>query len=288
MPLSANLACYFRSYQKMGKMHWFCIVLLCGAIVGTAFVMTRASSSPPLFDKPLREIHTLLPSNPGNPQAKPMLSCFYYPNFMVKQVDLGEKGAEQLSIVPYWMKDNKKPPCLRANATDDMVIDPRQWGGYFDGVKSDFVFFVSADGSDGGSSFAVFDAVNAWKIFDDAQKVTKNSTEFITLALLNHPENENESVLELRYRRVYRAPCSLRADEKNCWSLVRTITGLTESSPPNCATTYEAEEKKSPEDAKSLRTDPSVITYDVEVVLDSGDAVRVTPVSKAMECYPAE
>jgi hypothetical protein len=288
MPLFANLACYFSSYRKMEKMRLFCNVLLCGAIMGAAFVMTRASSSPLLFDKPLREIHTPLPPDPYNPQFKPMLSCFYYPNFMVKQVDLGEKGAEQLSILPYWLKDNKKPPCLRANATDEMVIDRKICDCYFQGVKSDFVFFASVDDFDGGSGFAVFNSVNASSIFIDAAKSIKNSTEFTNLALLNHPENENESVLEFRYRRVYRAPCSLRTDEKKCWSLIRHITGLTESSPPNCATAYEAEEKKSPEDAKSLMTDPSVITYDVEVVLNSGNVVRVTPVSKAMECYPAE
>jgi hypothetical protein len=272
----------------MGKMRWFCIVLLCGAILGAVFVMTRASNSPPLFDKPLREIHTPLPNDPHGPGSRSMLSCFYYPTFMVKQVYLGEKGARQLSILPYWLKDNKEPPCVRANATDEMVIDPREWGGYFEGVKGDFIFFESADRSDGGSTFAVFDAVNASKIFVDTEKVTENATGFTTFALLNHPENENDSALELRYRRMYRAPCSLRADENNCWNLVRSITGLTESSPPNCAAAYEAEEKKYPENAKSWKTDPTVIIYGVEVVLDSGKAIRVTPVSKAMECYPAE
>jgi hypothetical protein len=253
-----------------------------------AFSIALASGSASLFDKPLHETHKPLPPDPYSPLGKAMLSCFYYPNFMVKQVDLGEKGAEQLSILPYWMKDNKEPPCLRANANDEMVIGPREWGGYFEGAKDDFVFFVSADGSDGGSSFAVFDAVDAWKIFVDAEKVTKNSTEFTTFEVLNHPKDDNDSALELRYRRVYRAPCSLWADETNCWGLVRNITGLTESAPPNCAAAYEAEEKKSPENDKSLRADPSVITYDVEVVLDSGGAVRVTPISKAIDCYPAE
>jgi hypothetical protein len=264
-------------------------ICLIGLLFGTSCSLSWAGDASPLFDKPLREIHTTLPPDPDNPYfKKPLLSCYYFRNFMVKQLDFGEKGAEQLSILRYWLKDNKEPPCLRANATDEMVIGPREWSGYFEGVKSDFIFFVSADGSDGGSSFAVFDAVDAWKIFVDAEKVTNNATEFTTLALLNHPENENDAVLELRYRRVYRAPCSLRADEKNCWSLIRHITGLMESLPPNCSIAYGAKEKAYPENATSLKTDPSVITYDVEVVLDSGSAVRVTPVSKAMECYPAE
>ncbi|MGA3080038.1 MAG: hypothetical protein ABSD44_01500 [Terracidiphilus sp.] len=219
-----------------------------------------------------------------------MLSCFYYPNFMVKQVDLGEKGAEQLSILPYWVKDNKEPPCIRANAKDEMVIDSRALLGYFEGVKNDFVFLESADGFDGGSFFGVFNAVEDSKIFFDAAKWIKNSAEFTSLVVVNYPksDNDNDSALKLRYRRVYRAPCSLRTHEKNCWSLIRKITGLTESLPPNCSAAYEAMEKEYPEDAKGWKTDTSVITYDVEVVLDSGTAIRVTPVSKAMECYPAE
>jgi hypothetical protein len=276
------------AFRRASKMRMFIIVLLCGVLLGPVVSVAWAGVSSPLFDKPLREIHTPLPSDPYNPQFKPMLSCFYYPNFMVKQIDLGEKGAEQLSILPYWMKDNKEPPCLRANAKDEMVTDRKICDCYFEGVKNDFVFFRSVNDSEGGLGFAVFNSVNASSIFIDAAKLIKNSTEFTNLALLNHPENENESVLELRYRRVYRTPCSLRADERNCWSLVRHITGLTESSPPNCATAYDTEEKMSPENAKSWRTDPSVITYDVEVVLDSGNVVRLTPVSKAMECYPAE
>jgi hypothetical protein len=272
------------------KMRVFKIVLLSGLFIFPAFSWEQANGSSWRFDKPLREIHTPLPGDPYNPQAKPMLSCFYYPNFMVKQIDLGEKGAEQISILPYWIKDNKEPPCLRANATDEMVINSRALLGYFEGVKNDFVFLESAEGPAGGLFFGVFNAVEASKVFVDAAKWTKNSAEFTSLVVLNYPkdDNDNDSALELHYRRMYRAPCSLRADEKNCWSLIRKITGLTEVSPPNCAAAYEAMEKEYPGDAKGWKTDPSVITYDVEVVLDSGVALRVTPVSKAMECYPAE
>jgi hypothetical protein len=269
------------------KMRWFGSIFLSGVMLVLAFSPAWAGGSSLLFDKPLHETHKPLTNNAYNPGIKSMLSCYYYPNFMVKEVYLGEKGARQLSILPYWMKDNKKPPCLRANATDEMVM---VWSGYFEGVKNDFVFLESADGSNGGSFFGVFNAVEASKIFVDAAKWIKNSAEFTSLVVLNYPKNDNDNdpALELRYRRLYRAPCSLRADEKNCWSLIRKITGLTEVSPPNCAAAYEVEEKESPEDAKSLMTDPSVITYDVEVVLDSGTAIRVTPVSKAMGCYPAE
>jgi hypothetical protein len=264
------------------------IMWLAGFLIIPAVSLAWAGESSSLFDKPLHETHTTLPPDPDNPYFnKPLLSCFYYPNFMVKQLDFGEKGAEQLSILPYWIKDHAEPPCLRANAKDEMVIDRSICDCYFEGAKDDFVFLTAADGFDGGSVFVVINSVDASRIFVDAAKLTKDSSEFTSFAVLNYPKNDRDSALELHYRRVYRAPCSLHADEKNCWGLIRNITGLTESSPPNCATAYEAEEKKSPADAKSLMTDPSVITYEVEIVLNSGNVIRVTPVSKAMECYPA-
>jgi hypothetical protein len=268
-------------------MRWFSLIFLGGVMLGPAFSLAWAGGSSSLFDKPLHEAHTPLPPDQYNPQFKPMLSCFYYPNFMVKQIDLGEKGAAQLSILPYWIKEHPEPPCLKANAEDEMVIDSH-CSCYFEGAKGDFVFLRSVDDAEGGEAFDVVNRVDASRIFVDAAKLTKNRTEFTSLVALNYPKNDADSAIELRYRRVYRALCSLRADEKNCWSLIRQITGLTESLPPNCSLAYEAEEKAYPENAKSLKTDPSVIIYEVAVVLNSEDAVRVTPVSKAMECYPAE
>lgn len=283
---NTNLVRYLscRTNRFHGKIRLIDILQLCAAMLGMASVLVQAGNAFPLFDKPLREIRTPLPRDPENPQAKPVLSCFYYPNYMVKQVDIGEKGAE-LSIVPYWLKENKKPRCVRANVTDEMVFE---WSGYFGGVSGDFVFLVSADGSDGGLIFAVFNAVNASRIFVDSEKVNKYEIDFVSFTILDYPKNDRDSARDLHYRRVYRAPCSLRADEKNCWSLMRRITGLTEPSPPSCAAAYEAERKRSPENASSLLTDPSVITYDVEVVLDLGSTIQVKPVSKAIECYPAE
>jgi len=115
------------------------VMFLIGLWLCPASSWGRDGRTPSLFDKPLLEKHAPLPRDPANPQFKPLLSCFYYPLFMVKQVDLGEEGAEQLSIL-YREKGREQPLCRRANAKDEMVINPNEWTGYFKGVRGKFVF----------------------------------------------------------------------------------------------------------------------------------------------------
>lgn len=290
MPAYIELIRLLLVYQGVSSMPVHRIVILGGVFLGLVVSTAWAGDSPSLFDKPLHETHLLLPRDSNNPHNKPMLSCFYYPNFMVKQIDLGEEGADQLSIL-HVVKGHAEPPCRRANAKDEMVIDPKTWGGYFEGVKGDFVFFVAEDGFNGGLSFAVYivSDVDCAKIFEDAAISKVRAIAFTTVDLLSDPKNASESTLKLRYRRVYLADCSLRTDEKNCWGRIRPITGLTEVTPPNCSTAYEAGEKRGAESVEDADSDPSVITYVVEVILNQWNpVVRVTPVSKAMECYPAE
>jgi hypothetical protein len=170
-----------------------------------------------------------------------------------------------------------------------MVINPKEWTGYFKGVRGKFVFFDGADGENGGSLFSVYSAVYGTSIFADITASELVSIDSIPAVAQSDTNRETESGIKLRYRRVYEASCSLRLDEKKCWATIKEITGLTEMSPPSCSASYEAEEKKSPSDTKSFESDPSVITYDVEVVLDSRNTVaRVTPISKAIGCYPAD
>jgi hypothetical protein len=263
-------------------------ILFSGLLLCSAFTLARANASSLLYDKPLHETHTTLPSDPDNRQLKPKLSCFYYPDFMVKQVDLGEQGAEQISIL-HRAKDQEEPQCLRANVKDEIVIDPRAWSGYFEGVKGYFIFLSADDGYFHGLSFGVFSASDGRKIFEDDQKIDKGAITFTIIEALNDLNNETDSSIMLRYGRVYVALCSLRTNEKSCWSSIKRITGLTETVPPDCKTDYEAEKKAYPDNVKEIDSFPSVITYDVEVVLSPRNtALRVIPISKVMECYPGD
>ena len=130
---------------------------------------SRARASAGLFDAPTKSVRLPLPSDPANPQAKAQLSCFYYPHFMVKQVDLGELGAQQLSMVAI-ASGQKRPGCKRENSPDEKVISSDDWSGYFWGVKGGYVFFSAEDGWNSGMGFAVFTAAETKKIFEDVAK----------------------------------------------------------------------------------------------------------------------
>lgn len=262
--------------------------ILAALLLTTALAAATTPPSPGDYDKPTREVNLPLPPDPDNPHAKPKLSCFYYPNFMVKQVDLGEKGAEQLSILPR-TKEIQNPPCRRANAKNEIVIDPKAWSGYFDGVKGSFVFLSADDGFNDGQGFAVVNGFDGQLLFTDLARDARKTTPFAEITLLKNSKADADAGIILRYRRVLAAECSLQTDAKTCWNLIRRITGLTDLVPPGCSAAYDDQKKSQPQFAADLDSDPSVITYDVEIVHQSDHTIlRAAPISKALECYPAE
>ncbi len=258
--------------------------LLVAGMLGLAISPAWAAETSGLFDRPLRELHLPLPPDPDNPQAKTQLSCYYYPHLMIKQVDLGGDGADQLSM-SFVPKGQAAPACRRENGKDEKIV--AAWSGYFQGVKGDYVFF-SGEGANGGEGLAVFGSAETTPLFTDL--TTKLQAVTLTGPVQDIDQRPwYENPLLLRYRRVYLAPCSMRADAAHCWIRIRQVTGLAQASPPNCDAAYEAMEKHAPqEQLAGVRADPSVIEYEVEAVLDGSGVKRIVPVSAALKCGPAE
>jgi len=242
-------------------------VVLASLASGTA----AGAAAPSPFDKPQQVVRRPLPRDPSNPQARPRVSCFYFARLMVKEVDLGEKGAEQLSLLPL-DGTASKPDCRRDNAANERVV--RDWSGYFKGVKGDYVFFDADDGWNAGVGFAVF-AADGRKLFEDVAKGR------MTVALGAHG-------LELGYRRVYGAPCSLAADAAGCWQRIRGDTGLAGDQPPDCAAAYERERRRTPQFSRELLDDPTIVDYDVAASIGAGGATTRPRNGKALACRPAQ
>src|ERR1700761_2518217 len=188
----------------------FIATLLASSVI--AFGASASDGAAALYDKPIKVVHLPLPRDPQNPDAKAVLSCSYYPHFMVKQVDLGEEGADQLSIVPI---SGAQPACARANLATEKVISSDDWSGYFDGVKGNYVFFSAGDGTNGGMGFAVFTS-DGKKNYDDVAK--KWSAIDVT-----------STGLSLKYARVYEAKCALHVGADACWQKIKTDTALTDA-----------------------------------------------------------
>jgi hypothetical protein len=222
-----------------------------------------------LFDGPVNAMRIPLPGESLSSQKEAVLSCFQFRNFAVKQLDLGEKGASQLSIIP--AATGEKFTCTKENAAKEIVIQGAEWGGYFKGVKENFVFFDADDGVDGGLGFAIFEPAHGVKLFSD-----KASGELHSLTAAGNG-------LTLRYTRVYRAPCSLYADAKGCWRTVREKTGIIQAQGPDCVAAYKASADFYKRDVEEDAGAPSVVEYEVEVALDAGRAT-VTAIPSKIEC----
>jgi hypothetical protein len=224
-----------------------------------------------LFDKPASVAKIPLAPDPLNPQAKPTLSCFFFKAFAVKQIDLGEVGAQQLSVVPL-------PPggapykCREANAEGEKVADAKDWSGYFKGVKGGYVFFDAADGINSGLGFAVFDASSGKKLFDD-------------VSMDIHAIKLTPSGIAIGYRRAYAAGCSLFADAAGCWAKIKQDTGLTGTA-PDCNAAYKRDLQKWKDRAKEIASSPTVIYYEAQTVLESG-AAKTSPAAGKVTCAPA-
>src|SRR5215470_2119022 len=101
------------------------------------------------FEAPLKK--TIVDFGPSpyyrNPKTAPRvkLSCFYFPTFMVKEYDEGEKGAEWMAIVPRSTGNSDR--CTRSHVSSERLIGGKDWSGYFKGVKRNFVFFDASDGT---------------------------------------------------------------------------------------------------------------------------------------------
>ncbi len=241
------------------------------ALAALTLPLCAATTSAVVFDKPVDKQVVKLPADPDNPQAKPKRSCYFYSGFMVKEVDLGEKGAAMLSITPL-AKSAQKPSC-DAKTANEVVIKGHDWLGYFGGVKGEFIIFAAADGVNGGMPFAVYSAKTGKKLFEDSA-----GTELFRSIQLS-----NNGVI-LRYTRVFLAPCSLYADAKGCWAKIKAAASITRADVPDCRNDYEKEMKRTPKYAKDIAAGRSVIGYNVEARYSNGK-LTLTPTAGPIACW---
>ncbi|NEJ70915.1 hypothetical protein GR197_10225 [Rhizobium phaseoli] len=224
-------------------------------IVAALFSWAGASENAGPFDKPIKRDVVALPKDELNPDAKPKITCSRYPAFMVKEVDLGEVGAERLALLA------SDAPCERASERERMIEDDT--AGYFMGVRGGFVFFRAADGWNGGLPFVVYDAATGERLLDD-------SLEGDDFSAIRSGKGE----LTLDFRRVYTAACSLYLGGTACAKVIAADTGLSPQQLPDCTAAYKAEIKRSPDHAGEIEKLPSVIVYPVELAYAAGDAAR--------------
>ncbi|RFB96425.1 hypothetical protein B5K08_08620 [Rhizobium leguminosarum bv. trifolii] len=227
--------------------------MVTASVIVAAFVsVAGASENAAAFDKPIKVDVVTLPKDELNPDAKPKITCSRYPAFMVKEVDLGEVGAEKLALLA------ADAPCERTSERERVIADDT--AGYLMGVSGGFVFFRAADGWNGGLPFVVYDAATGERLLDDSL----DGDDFAAI-------RSGKGELTLDFRRVYTASCSLYPG-RACVKTIAADIGLSQL--PDCTAAYKAEIKRSPDHAGEIEKLPSVIVYPVELTYAAGDTSR--------------
>jgi membrane-bound inhibitor of C-type lysozyme len=198
---------------------------------------------------------------------KGRLTCLRYPNFALKELDLGEKGAAGIYIA------SSEGPC-QLNPTLDRKIED-DTAGYLWGAVGPYAFFRGADGWNGGMPFVVYDARTGSRLMDDVI-----AGEFKLLSLAGEE-------LTLRYRRTFAASCSLLAAPDVCAATIRKELGLAADRPlPDCRAAYQPAIDADPDAAKDIEAWPSVIDYPVERKL-SANGTSLVATEGELTCRPS-
>jgi hypothetical protein len=242
------------------------------------------------FDQPVFKRTVDLGPSKSSPGARTKVTCYFFSSFMVKEVDLAEKGASRLAIIPGKIKDHT---CSRLRDEGEKEINSDEWTGYFKGVKGDLVFFDADDGWNGGMGFAIFNARTGKKVFDD-----------VALGPLQIATGGDKAVT-LAYTRVVADDCVIPKDQA-CWGKIKQKLALQSASVPDCKAGYEKSaqeiakgrcQAQKADNAQCLAKEitlarqqandsPSVISYPVEVLL--GPEAVIKPVAGDLGCWPAD
>lgn len=241
------------------------------------------------FDKPLTTKTVDLGPSKYTSGAHAKIRCYYFPGFMVREIDQGEKGAAELAII----RSNRiTPKCNQAKYKSETVVNADEWSGYFKGVKDNLVFFDADDGWNGGMGFAVYEARTGKKLFSDS-----------AVGPLSFLDRADKTVT-IKYERIIEAECVIQK-APSCWQKTRKDLGL-EIAAPDCKAGYEKSaqalargrceaqntaslecmEKEIALARKQTDDSPSVIAYPVEVVL--GPTPKIQPIPGDVRCWAAD
>lgn len=229
------------------------------------------------FDAPLKKKVVDFGPSPyyRRQEVRVKLSCYFYPTFIVKEYDEGQKGAEWQAILP--IEKGAALACTRSHAPGEKVIRYPEWSGYFRGAKGNLVFFDDADGTNGGMPFVVYDSRTGTKIFEDSAYDSSMWTKKVEDSPFNRLRVSNAQMgqISLRYLRVVEADCDLHTEKATCWEQIRRKLALKDAQMPVCSG-YEGIPTRR----------ESAVAYPVEVFLFPTPARKT--IAGPVKCWPVD
>ena len=230
--------------------------------------------------------------------GKQEVRCYSFAHVMVKEIDAGEVGDAQISLLPI-ASPTDHPPCQAKNLANERVIPSESWSGYFHGAKDDYIFLSAEDGVNGGLGFSVYRGADPTSLFQDSVKFEHDRVRLQSIA-------GDAAGLRLRYTRVYTGPCSVQTEGAACWARIAAATHLPPETPPDCAAGYlHAKQELATarceiahhrnaaciqheiDGMKADDASPSVIGYDADVTVQQTQT-SIQPAGGPVACWPAD
>ena len=205
----------------------------------------------------------------SNDDPNGQIECTYYRDLMVRESGTDTPDPNDATLVPI-AAGAPRPVCDATHHNGEITLKTQ--GYSFAGRKSGFLLFSATD-PNGAIPFMVFDTGSGKIIFQDGTPADRG---FRTVAVEN-------GALHLRYTRGFNASCSIMQDATGCWSRLVTEGEIPPSmaqavpSPKLCAASYKA--------AHATADDPSVLSYEVDTVVDASGNARVAP-RGPVDCSP--
>jgi len=248
------------------------LIGLAGSGLALALLATPATAeTAPAFDPPIKVVE-LPPS--GIPGTGDAVSCTYYADALVRISGVDTPAPDNALIVPL-IAGKPLPNCGRP--APSRGIELQSGASNLVGRKGNFLVFQYVDQVSAGY-FTIFDVQTGKALFNDG--ILKG---FTSVAL-------SRGMLQLGYNRGVNATCSLYSDRTGCWGELLAKGKIPHdafSGPPSIETCKNSYGSDLPADHRSpdLDDDPSIVSYDAALTLDSKGHAMVRPVG-TLHCDP--
>jgi hypothetical protein len=222
--------------------------------------------------------------------------CFYFSRLMVKEIDAGDIGDQQISYILLG-PGQTIPDCVEKAIAGERKLPAEE--SYFWGVAADSLFVIDADGANRTIGFRIYEPQSSRELFHDTIKLDSRLRE----------ATMETGKLRLSYTRAVTGYCSVVTDGETCWRAIAGKMQMPETPPPpDCRAGYDAALRRLAEEAckaqsgekvecleretKERRTGwdaaPSAVSYDVDVVVGPTDEVVRHFSAGPIACWPSD
>ena len=231
-----------------------------------------------------------------DPGSSKEVRCFYFPSVMVKEIDEGEIGDQQISYILLG-PGQTIPDCAEKAIAGERKLPAEE--SYFWGVAADSLFLIDADSANRTIGFRIYEPQSSRELFHDTIKLDSRLRD----------ATMKTGKLRLSYTRAVTGYCSVVTGGETCWRAIAGKMQMPETPPPpDCSAGYEAAlrrlaeeackaqsgekaeclERETKERSTGWEAAPSVVGYDVDVVVGPTDEVARTFSGGPIACWPSD